>query len=405
MTDATVNLSRRRGLRLRPGGNLVTFGLLLPGLVFILLMFVWPIVSMLARAVYSPELERALPATILAMADWNGEGLPPDAVAQALLGDLRGIDRARAADAGRRLNYEIPGFRTLLLKTVNKGDPAKGFEALRAIDARWDDPSYWRAIRRASPVLTSYYLLTALDFERREDGGIGAAPAERALFVPVLVRTLWISTVVTLTCLLLAFPVAYAIASAPRRRQAVLMLLVLLPFWTSLLVRSSAWVILLQDNGLLNMLMIRLGIITEPVRMIFNRTGVYIALIHVMLPFMVLPLCNAMRAVPGDYVRAAFSLGASAPRTLLQVYLPQVWPGIAAGSLLTFVICVGYYVTPLLVGGTSDQMLSYFVAFYTNQTVNWGLASALAVVLSGLMLVLLGLYALIPRRGGLTARA
>ena len=110
-----------------------------------------------------------------------------------------------------------------------------------------------------------------------------------------------------------------------------------------------------------------------------------------------------MRAVPKDYVRAAFSMGASAPRALFQVYLPQIWPGVAAGSLLTFVICVGYYVTPLLIGGNQDQMLSYFIAFYTNQSVNWGLASALSAVLCAIMLLLMGLYALVPRRGGTTA--
>lgn len=150
---------------------------------------------------------------------------------------------------------------------------------------------------------------------------------------------------------------------------------------------------------MLNALLMRLQLIDAPLQLIFNRTGVYIALIHVMLPFMVLPISNTMRSISPDYVRAAFSLGAGAPRTLLRVYLPMVWPGIAAGALLTFVICVGYYVTPLLVGGSSDQMLSYFIAFYTNETVNWGLASALAILLCVCLLGLLGLYALLPRRG------
>lgn len=376
----------------------LSLGLLLPGLLFILFMFVWPIGSMLVRAVYSPELERALPQTITALADWDGTSLPGDPVAAALVSDLAATDRATAADAGRRLNYELPGFRQLLLKSVGKSAPEEGMAGLIAIDSRWGEDATWQAIRRASPVLTSYYLLTALDMKRGDDGAIRAVPAEEALFLQVIGRTLWISAVVTISCLLLGFPVAYTVASSPPRRQAMLLLLVFLPFWTSLLVRSSAWVILLQDNGLLNSALINLGVITEPLRLIFNRTGVYIALIHVMLPFMVLPLCNAMRAVPADFVRAAFSMGASAPRTLWKVYIPQIWPGVAAGVLLTFVVTVGYYVTPLLVGGNTDQMLSYFIAFYTNTTVNWGLAAALAVVLSVLMLVFLGLYALIPRR-------
>lgn len=397
MTDISSDL--RPALR-KPwlGPRTLTLGLLLPGLAFLVFMFVWPIGSMLVRAVYSPEVERALPLTIAAMADWDGKAMPSDQIAAALIRDLAEIERSTAADAGRRLNYELPGARQLLLKSVGKAQPEEGLAGLVAVDRRWGELEPWQAIRRASPVLTSYYLLTALDMKQDNDGSIRGVPQDQALFLQVIGRTLWISAVVTLSCLLLGFPVAYTVASSPPRRQAMLLLLVFLPFWTSLLVRSSAWVILLQDNGLLNTALINLGLITEPLRLIFNRTGVYIALIHVMLPFMVLPLCNAMRAVPPDFVRAAFSMGASPMRTLWKVYIPQIWPGVAAGVLLTFVVTVGYYVTPLLVGGNTDQMLSYFIAFYTNTTVNWGLAAALAVVLSVLMLVFLGLYALIPRR-------
>ncbi|MCB1385987.1 MAG: ABC transporter permease [Nitratireductor sp.] len=381
-------------------------GLVLPGLLFFLVMFVWPIAQMLSHAVYSPEVQIALPRTVAAMADWDVTTPPSDAIADALILDLKNADRGDLASAARRLNYEQSGFRAALLKTareVRRSDGAKGYQALLDADKDWADLARWRVLRSAGSAYTSYYLLTALDLEKRPDGSIGRVPGDRALFVTVILRTLWLSLVVTVICLFLAFPVSYTIASAKPGRQALLMLLILLPFWISLLVRSSAWVILLQDNGLVNTALLKLGIITEPVQLIFNRTGVYIGLVHVLLPFMVLPITNAMRAVPKDYVRAAFSMGASAPRALFQVYLPQIWPGVAAGSLLTFVICVGYYVTPLLIGGNQDQMLSYFIAFYTNQSVNWGLASALSAVLCAIMLLLMGLYALVPRRGGTTA--
>jgi putative spermidine/putrescine transport system permease protein len=170
------------------------------------------------------------------------------------------------------------------------------------------------------------------------------------------------------------------------------MIFVLLPFWTSLLVRTSAWVILLQERGPINELLIWLGAISEPLELVFNRTGVYIAMVHVMLPFMVLPLYSVMKTIPKDYTRAALGLGAPPVRAFLRIYLPLTKPGIWSGSLLCFIISIGYYITPALVGGPSDQMISYFIAFYTNATINWGLASALGVILLVCVLLLFGVY-------------
>lgn len=379
---------------------LVRFGLIAPCLAFMLFIFVWPILSMLVKGVYSPEVSGALPQTASVMREWDGEGMPPAAAYEALLADLRQADRRAVAEAGRRLNYEIPGYRTVLIKTASRAAAASGpaDAALTAIDANWGTPEYWRVMRRAAPSLTPYYLLTAIDMEQKSDGSIGQVSEDRRIFLDVLGRSLWISGVVTVICLLLAFPVAFHITTVSARWRGILLLLVLLPFWTSLLVRTSAWVVLLQDNGIINALLMWAGMTTEPVHMIFNRTGVYIAFVHVMLPFMVMPLYSIMSSVSKDYTRAAYSLGASAPRTFFKVYLPLVWPGAWSGCLLTFVICVGYYVTPLLVGGNQDQMLSYFIAFYTKQTVNWGLASALAIVLSVCVLTILGIYGLFGRK-------
>lgn len=406
MASETIALAARSKLRLvlplrgSLRAPLIRFGLLAPCLTFMVLIFLWPIIAMLVKGFYSPEVANALPQTAAVMGQWDGKNLPPDRAYDALLSDLQQAERREVAEAGRRLNYEIPGYRTILIKTAAQSRKATGpaREALVAIDPHWAEPAYWLVMKRAAPALTSYYLLTAVDLEKRPDGSIGSVPADRAIFLEVLGRSLWISAVVTAICLVFAFPVAFQIAAASPRWRGLLLLLVLLPFWTSLLVRTSAWVVLLQDNGIINSLLMWAGLTTQPVRLIFNRTGVYIAFVHVMLPFMVLPLYSVMINISKDYTRAAYSLGASAPRTFFKIYLPLVWPGAWSGCLLTFVVCVGYYVTPLLVGGNKDQMLSYFIAFYTKQTVNWGLASALAILLSACVLLILGIYGLFGRK-------
>ncbi|TGQ04908.1 MULTISPECIES: ABC transporter permease [unclassified Mesorhizobium] len=387
---------------------LMRHGLLLPCLLFMAFIFVWPILSLLAKGVYSPEVRDTLPQTAAAVLAWDGAGDPPDAVYAALVADLRVADRRVVANAGRRLNYEIPSYRSLLIKTASalqnsSTEPPR--QQLTTIDAKWQDRTFWTAMRRAAPAVTPYYILKALDLEQKDGGGIGKVKPEEATFVDVLGRSLSISAVVTGICLVLAFPVAFRISAASPRWRGLLLLLVLLPFWTSLLVRTSAWVVLLQDNGIVNSLLLWSGIVDQPVHLIFNRIGVYIAFVHVMLPFMILPIYSVMVGISKDYTRAAYSLGASGPRTFYKVYLPLVWPGLWSGCLLTYVIVVGYYITPLLVGGSQDQMLSYFIAFYTKQTVNWGLASALAILLTTCVLVLVGLYGLLGRKSQIVVKA
>jgi len=167
---------------------------------------------------------------------------------------------------------------------------------------------------------------------------------------------------------------------------------VLLPFWTSLLVRTTAWVVLLQNQGIVNEVLIWLGIVQAPVQLIYNRIGVYVAMTHVLLPFMILPLYSVMRGISPNYVRAAKSLGAPPTTAFLRIYVPQCLPGIGAGCLLVFILALGYYITPALVGGAGDQMIAYFIAFYTTSTINWGLASALGAVLLAATLMLCALY-------------
>ena len=291
-------------------------------------------------------------------------------------------------------------MRTLLMRSaarLERMDPAppaeRARETLLGLDPQWGEPATWRLIRSASASVTPYYLLAAVDLRVGADG-IERVPPDEALFVDVMLRTFKIAGVVTLACMVLGFPVAYQLANASPRAQGILMILVLLPFWTSLLVRICAWVVLLQKDGVVNLALMQAGLIAEPLQLVFNRTGVYLAMVHVMLPFMILPLYSVMRGISPNHLRAAASLGAAPVRAFLTVYLPQAAPGLVAGALLVFIISIGYYITPALLGGPQDQMISGFIAFFTNQTINWGMASALSVVL----LLVTGVLVLTYRR-------
>ena len=376
--------------------------LVLPLFVFLLASFIVPIGAMLARAIVDTDVPRILPRVSAELRHWDGRDLPPDAAYAALLDDLRAAREAGTlASAGTRLNYDIAGFRSLLVtsgRRVAEPTDAAPRQALLDADPKWGERDTWAAIRRAGGPLTDFYLLAALDLRRDADNAIAAAPATESVFRNVLGRTLWIAGVVTLACLALGYPVALFIVRQPPQRAALFLFLVLLPFWTSLLVRTVAWVVLLQREGILNNLLLSLGIVHEPLRMIFNRFAVYVAMVHVLLPFMVLPLYAVMKAISPSYERAAASLGATPFTAFRRVYVPQTLPGIAAGCLMVFIQALGYYITPALVGGADDQMISYFIAFYASRTVNWGMAAALSIML---LAATLALYAVYQRMIGL----
>jgi putative spermidine/putrescine transport system permease protein len=399
----------RERLAPRIGRNGVTsFLLISPLLAFTVAVFLLPVAMILLNAVASPEVSAGLPRTSVMLASWKPDGaesLPDETAFEALALDLsdKGAASARAmATAARRLNYEIGGFRSLLISTARSLKSAaasdQGWrERLVAIDKRWADPSYWHAIRRAAPAYTPFYLLSALDMRQSADGDISLVPESQRAYVDVLARTLRIAGVITLICLALGYPLAALMVKAGRRFAFVLFGAVMLPFWTSLLAKTSAWIVILQDQGPLNKLLLWSGLLSSPVPLIFNATGLYIVMVHMMLPFMVLPLYSTMKGIPAQYMRASGSLGAHPLRGFFNIYLPMSLPGVGAGALLTFIVSAGYYITPSLVGSAREQMLGYFVAFYAYTSVNWGLASALGLVL--LVCVLL-LYLLAGRTVG-----
>ena len=373
------------------------FALTLPLLVFLLLTLLVPIAALLQRGVENPEVANTLPATIEALHSWDRHEAPGPAAYAALIKDLARLpDSSDAGALARRLNSEVPGARSMVMGAFRalplQGTPESIRDQLIDKDARWGEAPFWRAIAKNGARWTPDYLLASVDLQRDALGQVERMPEEQRAFGGILLRTFHISFVVTVLCLLLGYPLAWWLASLPARQANVLMILVLVPFWTSILVRVAAWIVLLQSEGLVNRGLMGLGAIAEPLPLLFNRTGVVIAMVHILLPFMVLPLYSVMKSVPPTYLRAAVSLGSSPIAAFFRVYVPQTYPGIGAGALLVFILAVGYYVTPALLGGADDQMLSYYIARYTNVEVNWGMACALGALLLAATLVLYSVY-------------
>lgn len=270
--------------------------------------------------------------------------------------------------------------------------PAAARDAIIALNAQWGQPDVWRVIAQNGSVYSPYYLLASLDLRQNVFGDIEAAPPESAIYRTIFGRTLWMSAVVTCITLLLAYPLAYWLSTMPERRANLLMILVLIPFWTSILVRVAAWIVLLQSEGLVNKALMLAGLTQSPLELVFNRVGVYISMTHILLPFMILPLYSVMKSVPATYLKAAVSLGSHPFAAFWRVYVPQTYPGIGAGVLLVFIMAGGYYITPALLGGPNEQMVSYFIAYFINTTINWGMACALGALLLAATLVLYGVY-------------
>ncbi len=379
--------------------------LIAPLAIFLFLIFVVPIAALLTRAVQNPEVADALPKTVVQLHAWDRKGEPPVTAYVALATDLAAAqDGEVMGSLARRLNVEIPGYRSLVAKTAralpfadDAGHPlALTPEQMRAklidLDARWGEARYWRAIAKNGSHYSPFYLLASLDHRQDAFGHIERTDPDQRIYLTVFGRTFVIGAVVTLAALLLGYPLAYWISTLSERRANLAMILVLIPFWTSILVRVAAWIVILQTEGLVNHSLRGLGLIHAPLELLFNRTGVYISMTHILLPFMILPLYSVMKSIPKTYQRAAISLGSHPFAAFWRVYVPQTYPGIGAGALLVFILAIGYYITPALLGGPNDQMVSYYVAYFTNVTINWGMACALGGLLLAATLVLYAVY-------------
>ena len=377
-----------------------TFLLVVPILAFLMVTFVFPVIDMLFRSVDNQIVSSVLPRTTLAIQSWDpaSEELPPEFVYEALVLDVQESFKDKTLGrAGRRLNYEKSGVMSLFRKSgrrANRITEAPFKDQVIAIDPRWADLATWQLIHQESSKVTESYFLSAVDLRVDYKGEISWKAEERRIYLFLFYRTLWMSALITIFCLLLGYPIAFLLATLPPRHSNLLLILVLLPFWTSLLVRTTAWIALLQSEGVLNDLMVFTGIISEDGRlqMIHNKIGTFVAMTHILLPFMILPLYSVMKTISPSYMRAARSLGASPFTSFVRVYMPNTVPGIGAGCILVFILSIGYYITPALVGGRTGTFISNIIALHISETLNWGLAAALGVILLALVLLLYFLY-------------
>ncbi len=376
--------------------------LIAPLLLFVLLTFLLPIGDMLFRSVENQIVSETLPRTVVALADWDADSgtAPDEPVYAALAVDLKAAAEAKLhTRLGSRLNYERPGISSLFRKTgrkikkwdVENDGPYK--EKFLKADKKWGDPDYWRTIQTYSPKLTNGYFLNSVDMQK---GATGAEfrPENEQIYLTLFKRTMIMSMAITISCILLGYPVAWLLANLPSRQANLLMILVLLPFWTSLLVRTSAWKVMLQQQGVINDVLVWIGLVSDDARlvMINNQFGTIVAMTHILLPFMILPMYSVMQTIPPSYLRAAKSLGATNWTAFWRVYFPQSVPGIGAGSILVFILAIGYYITPELVGGTKGVFISNRIAFHISTSLNWGLAAALGAILLVVVLMLYWAY-------------
>jgi putative spermidine/putrescine transport system permease protein len=349
----------------------------------------------------SAEIAGLLPRTAEAYADFavftvfaDGDEVakedPWEAVHVALVMDLQAPGAAEKVAA-----YDGPNSVDLQEAASYAAgiDPPDLRAAFVDIDEDWGDADNWRTIQVYSPAYTSGYFLNAIDMQKGPDGA-EARPENQQIYLMLFQRTLFMSLLITASCIVLGYPVAWLLANLPMRTANLLMILVLLPFWTSLLVRTSAWKVMLQQQGVINDVLVWLGLVNDADRLIMinNQFGTVVAMTHILLPFMILPMYSVMQTIPPSYLRAAKSLGATNWTAFWRVYFPQSVPGIGAGSILVFILAIGYYITPEIVGGTTGTFISNRIAYHISSSLNWGLGAALGAILLGVVLILYWAY-------------
>ena len=418
-----------------------SFLLLLTPLLFLLIMFVGPIGSLLSRSIDDININTVLPQTFAQYELWEDKSiLPSEEMFAAVINDIRithklensegkNIGKNLLGKAGTRMTYEYSGWRSLLLKTVKSAtsvnkrskEEIKPYkweapfkEKMIKRDKRWGKLEFWQSLGAMKDPYTMGYYLNAVDLRYDANKNVIQKADHLKIYKTIWMRTLKVSLMVTIFCLILAYPVSYLLATLPMRTSNLLMICVLMPFWTSLLVRIVAWMIMLQQNGVVNDTMLTVlpcifeGPINLPffgetnidlcfseedrIPMMYNFTGTIIVMTQVLLPFMILPIYSVMRGIPPSYMKAAKNLGATPTRAFIRVYMPQSIPGVGAGCILVFIVAIGYYITPELVGGKDGLMIGNFVAREMQQTLNWGLAAAMGAILLAAVLILYWAY-------------
>jgi len=380
--------------------RVAAFLFVVPLLLFILVTFVAPIGSMLWRSVHHPTVAELIPLTLAELERWDDhKQLPDERTLSVFVDELHALDKQRlSGKLSEEFNRAFTGMSSVVKSTARRigrmdaeALSSRGAETLLESHRNWSRPELWYAIERAGKVYTYDYYLTALDLELHPDEGIQVRQ-DTQIYLQLYSKTLNMALVITLLCALLGYPLAYYLAGLPSNRANLLLVLVLLPFWTSLLVRTTSWIALLQTNGVINSTLMGIGLISQPFEMLYTSFATVVAMTHILLPFMILPLYSVMRGIDPSYMRAALSLGDKPIPAFARIYFPMTLPGLSAGALLVFIISVGYYITPALVGGTDGQMISNIIAFHMQRSNNWELAAALGSLLLGLILLLYWVY-------------
>ena len=377
------------------------FLLVAPLLLFLFITYIFPIGEMFTRSIDDKMITNMLPKTFKEMESWDGQELPPEEVFSAFYYDYKAlVEKQEHGKLGQRLNKEKNGFnsttkrlfRNIKRKKIDESISIK--EQIIKVHPNWNKVEYWQAIKRTAPPYTLAKYLKGMDMYYAPDGSIVQVDEDRRIHRILWLRTLEIAFFVTLFCFLMGYPIAHLLATLPMKYSNLLMICVLLPFWTSLLVRTASWMILLQQQGVVNDFFVMIGLVADDNRpeMMYNKVGTYVAMTQILLPFMVLPLYSVMKTISPSLMRAGKSLGGTPFVAFWKVYFPLTIPGIGAGCLLVFILAIGYYITPALVGGASGTLISNQIAFHMKQTLDWSFASAMGLMLLSGVLVIYWLY-------------
>ena len=366
------------------------FLLVAPLLLFLIITYIFPIGEMFSRSIDDKMITNMLPKTFKEMETWDGKELPSEEVFSAFYADFKVlVEKQEQGKLGQRLNKEKNGFNSITKKLlrqikrnkINENQSIK--EQIMKVHKRWRDVEYWQAIKRTAPPYTMAKYLKGMDMYYAADGSIAQVDEDRRIHRILWLRTLEIALFVTIFCFLMGYPIAHLLATLPMKYSNLLMICVLLPFWTSLLVRTASWMILLQQQGVVNDFFVLIGLVTDDNRpeMMYNKVGTYVAMTQILLPFMVLPLYSVMKTISPSLMRAGKSLGGTPFVAFWKVYFPLTIPGIGAGCLLVFILAIGYYITPALVGGASGTLISNQIAYHMKTTLDWSFASAMGLML------------------------
>ncbi len=377
------------------------FLLTAPLLLFLFITYIFPIAEMFTRSIDDKMITKMLPKTFLAMEAWNGKDLPDENVFVAFYEDFKIlVEKKEQGKLAQRLNKEKNGFNSIIKKLLRQIKSGKIDEnqsikqQIMKVHKRWRSVEYWNAIKRTAPPYTISKYLKGVDLYIDQNNQIAQVEEDRRIHRILWLRTLEIAFFVTIFCFLMGYPIAHLLATLPMKYSNLLMICVLLPFWTSLLVRTASWMILLQQQGIVNDFFVMIGLVADDNRpeMMFNKVGTYVAMTQILLPFMVLPLYSVMKTISPSLMRAGKSLGGTPFVSFWKIYFPLTVPGIGAGCLLVFILAIGYYITPALVGGASGTMISNQIAFHMKTTLDWSFASAMGLMLLTGVLVVYWLY-------------